>query len=117
MTITEAKDVNTVLRWAMAKAVGRKAQRPFGGGEITDAEATAAARRLTAKAEKTLSAGLRPEEVELVAVFRRPCCDHCNNGEGDPAAHDYTTDGPHDGPCEECAAEQARREHDAGTGD
>ena len=46
----------------------------------------------------------------------RPCCDHCNNGEGDPAGHDYTLDGPHDGPCEQCAAEKARREHDEGTG-
>lgn len=48
---------------------------------------------------------------------RRACCDHCNNGEGDPAGHDYSADGPHDGPCGECAAEKARREHDAGTGD
>lgn len=46
----------------------------------------------------------------------RPCCDHCNNGEGDPAGHDYTLNGPHVGPCEECAAEKARREHDEGTG-
>lgn len=43
----------------------------------------------------------------------RPCCDHCNNREGDQDGHDYTLNGPHDGPCEECAAEQARREHDA----
>lgn len=47
---------------------------------------------------------------------RRACCDHCNNGEGDPAGHDYTLNGPHDGPCEECAAGKARREHDEGTG-
>lgn len=46
----------------------------------------------------------------------RPCCDHCNNLQGDPAGHDYTLSGHHAGPCEQCAAERARREHDEGTG-
>jgi hypothetical protein len=55
-------------------------------------------------------------EAEGRRPFRRPCCDHCNNGEGDPAGHDYTLNGPHDRPCEQCAAEKARREHDEGTG-
>ncbi len=49
-------------------------------------------------------------------AYRRACCDHCNNGEGDPSGHDYTLNGPHDGPCGECASEKARREHDEGTG-
>lgn len=48
---------------------------------------------------------------------RRPCCDHCNNREGDPDGHDYVPGGSvHDGPCGQCAAERARREHDEGTG-
>jgi len=64
MTITEAKDVNTVLRWAMATAMGRQPER-WPGHPISDADATTAAKRLAAKAEKTLMAGLRPEEVEL----------------------------------------------------
>jgi hypothetical protein len=51
----------------------------------------------------------------LTVPYRRPCCDHCNNSS--PEGHDYVSGGsPHDGPCEECAAEQARREHDEGTG-
>ena len=64
MTITEANDVNTVLRWAMATAMGRKPER-WPGHPVSDADATAAAKRLTAKAQKTLMAGLRPEQVEL----------------------------------------------------
>jgi hypothetical protein len=37
----------------------------------------------------------------------RECCDHCNNREGDPAGHGYVPGGSlHDGPCEQCAAEQ-----------
>lgn len=44
----------------------------------------------------------------------RACCDHCDNSE--PDGHGYTLGGPHDGPCERCAAERARREHDEGTG-
>lgn len=46
----------------------------------------------------------------------RACCDHCDNSTG-PDGHGYTLDGPHPGPCEECAHEKARRDHDAGTGD
>lgn len=50
-------------------------------------------------------------------TYRVKCCDHCNNLEGDPAGHDYVPGGSaHDGPCGECAAEKARREHDEGTG-
>jgi hypothetical protein len=32
----------------------------------------------------------------------RPCCDHCNNREGDPGGHDYGDESAHDGPCAEC---------------
>lgn len=50
-------------------------------------------------------------------LYLRPCCDHCNNGAGDPAGHDYVPgSSAHDGPCEQCASERARREHDDGTG-
>ncbi|MGH9056752.1 MAG: hypothetical protein ACRDYY_12980 [Acidimicrobiales bacterium] len=45
----------------------------------------------------------------------RACCDHCDNSEA--TGHGYTISGPHASRCEECAAERARREHDAGTGD
>jgi hypothetical protein len=64
MTITEASDVNTVLRWAMAAVMGRKPEH-WPGHPVSDADATAAAKRLTARAQKTLMAGLRPEQVEL----------------------------------------------------
>ena len=62
MTITEASDVNTVVLWAM----GRRA-RYQGGLPLTAEEVTAAARRLIARAEKTLMAGLRPDEVTIHA--------------------------------------------------
>lgn len=42
--------------------------------------------------------------------YRRPCCDHCNNLAGDPDGHDYGDETAHDGPCEQCADEQAREE-------
>lgn len=60
MTITEANDVNTLVH----RLMGHRVPWP-GGPEITDANVTAAARRLTAKAHKALSAGLRPEDVEI----------------------------------------------------
>jgi hypothetical protein len=55
------------------------------------------------------------EERQAVSGCCRPCCDHCNNREGDPAGHGYVPGGSvHVGPCGECAAEQARREAGAG---
>jgi hypothetical protein len=58
VTITEANDINTVLYWAMGQ------MRPY-DEHPSDAEATEAARRLAARANKTLMAGLRPDEVAL----------------------------------------------------
>lgn len=64
-----------------------------------------------------LAAGLTDATGDAAApAHMRACCDHCNNREGDPAGHDYTLNGPHDGRCEECAHQRARAEHDAGTG-
>jgi hypothetical protein len=60
MPISDANDLNTVLLWAM----GRRVRYP-GGPPVTDEDATAAARRLAAKAQKALMAGLYPEQVEL----------------------------------------------------
>ena len=60
MTITEANDVNTIV----SRLMGHRVPWP-GGPEITDADVTAAAKRLTAKAYKALSAGLRPDDVEI----------------------------------------------------
>lgn len=59
-TITESQDINTILHWAM----GRRVRYP-GGPVITQDDATAAAKRLAARAYKALSAGLRPEDVDL----------------------------------------------------
>lgn len=62
MTITEAKDVNTVVLWTM----GRRVRYP-GGLPLTAEEVTDAARRLITRAQKTLMAGLSPDEVEIRA--------------------------------------------------
>lgn len=67
MTITEANDINTVLHWAM----GHREAWP-GGPRITAQDATAAARRLTARAQKTLLAGLGPADVTLAAPALLP---------------------------------------------
>lgn len=58
MTITDARDVNTVLLWVMGKS-RLYHEHP------SDAEATEAARRLAGKAHKTLLAGLKPDDVVL----------------------------------------------------
>jgi hypothetical protein len=58
VTITEANDINTVLRWAMSKP------RPH-HGHPSDGEAMESARRLAARANKTLQAGLKPEDIAL----------------------------------------------------
>jgi hypothetical protein len=58
VTNAEANAVNTLLRWAMSQ------NRPY-HGPVSDVEATEAAQHLAAKAYKTLSAGLRPDEVTL----------------------------------------------------
>ena len=58
MTRREAADLNTVLLWAADR------NAPY-GAKVTDVVATLAARRLTARARKTLGTGLRPEQVEL----------------------------------------------------
>lgn len=60
MPVGDASAVNTLVLWAM----GRKAHWP-GGPEVTAAGADQAAKRLAAKAYKTLSAGLLPDEVDL----------------------------------------------------
>lgn len=53
--------------------------------------------------------------VASAMQYWRKCCDHCNNSSTE--GHDYVPGAsPHDGPCEQCAAERARREHDEGTG-
>jgi len=56
--ITDATDINTLLDYILGRT------RPHGGAVTTD-EATAAARRLAAKANKALSAGLTPDDVDL----------------------------------------------------
>ena len=61
MNTREANDVNVVLHWAMGHVVTRP-----GGELVTDEWATAAAKRLAAGAEKTLMAGLGPDDVQLV---------------------------------------------------
>lgn len=58
MPIGDSADINTVLQWAMGKDMP---YTEFPAGQ----EATDAARRLITKANKALSAGLRPEEVTL----------------------------------------------------
>lgn len=51
--------------------------------------------------------------VAAIVARQRPCCDHCDNIlAGDPAGHDYDPGGTgngHNGPCGECAAEEAKR--------
>lgn len=59
MNIGEARDINTVLLWAMRK------HRHATNTLVTDEEATEAARRLAHKALKTLMAGLNPYDVTL----------------------------------------------------
>ena len=60
MTRREAADFNTVLLWA--------ADRPAPhGAKVTDGVATAAARRLAARATTMLEVGLRPDQVDLTA--------------------------------------------------
>lgn len=56
--ITDATDINTLLDWAMGRT------RPYGGAVTAD-EATAAGKRLAAKANRALSAGLTPDDVDL----------------------------------------------------
>jgi hypothetical protein len=56
--ITDATDINTLLDFMMGRT------RPYGGAVTAD-EATAAARRLVAKANRALSAGLTPGDVNL----------------------------------------------------
>jgi hypothetical protein len=56
--IGEATDINTLLNYMMART------RP-GCGPVTADQATAAARRLAGKANKALSAGLTPGDVDL----------------------------------------------------
>ena len=85
--ITDATDINTVLRWAM----GHRTSWP-GAPAITDENATDAAKRLTAKAYKSLSAGLRPEQVtlkrrppeDLTAALIEPACRVCGCTENEP---------------------------------
>jgi hypothetical protein len=60
MPVGDATAVNTLILWAM----GRKAHWA-GGPEVTAAEAGKAAKQLAAKAYKTLSAGLLPDEADL----------------------------------------------------
>ena len=50
------------------------------------------------------------------AGYSRPCCDHCNNLEGDPDGHDYGNETVHDGPCAACAEEAAWAAEVAGHG-
>jgi hypothetical protein len=59
LSVSEAAAVNTVVRWAMCRPRGQ------GGELVSDADATTAARLLVTKAQKTLMAGLRPDDVEL----------------------------------------------------
>ena len=56
--IGAATDINTLLDYFMGRT------RP-GCGPVTAEEATAAARRLAGKANKALSAGLTPDDVDL----------------------------------------------------
>ncbi|MBF6558512.1 MAG: hypothetical protein IVW52_20675 [Acidimicrobiales bacterium] len=56
MTGGEAMDLNTVLKYLLA-------YEPHGLAVPTRDEALAAAERLTRKANKTLMAGLRPDQV------------------------------------------------------
>jgi hypothetical protein len=85
MPITDASDVNTVLDWAMGRTV-----RYPGGPPVTDEDATAAARRLAAKAHKALMAGLRPEQVQLTrgaseaSLAGEPACRVCGCTENEP---------------------------------
>lgn len=80
------------------------------GPEVRDAFA-----RVYFQADTEAKAWAEANPPEPVCL--RPCCDHCNNGAGDPAGHDYVPgSSAHDGPCEQCASERARREHDDGTG-
>jgi hypothetical protein len=57
MPVEDATAVNTLVSWAMGR-------RP-GGLRITAAQADRAAKQLVAKAHKTLSAGLLPDEADL----------------------------------------------------
>jgi hypothetical protein len=60
ISIPDATAINTLLNYIMGRA------RPHGGA-ITAGEATNAARRLAAKANNTLSAGLTPDDVDLTS--------------------------------------------------
>ena len=55
VTVRDATDLDTLLHWMTG--------RPRLSGPVTAEEATAAARRLTAAARKTLMAGLTPAEI------------------------------------------------------
>ncbi len=85
MPISDANDVNTVLRWSMGHST-----RHRGGPLLTDEEATAAAQRIVAKAHKALSAGLRPDQVQLTRVVSEaslagdPACRVCGCTENTP---------------------------------
>lgn len=46
--------------------------------------------------------GPRPGSEDR-ASLPRPCCDHCNNLEGDPDGHDFGDASAHEGPCAGCA--------------
>ena len=60
--IGDATDINTLLGYFMGRT------RP-GCGPVTAEEATAAARRLAGKANKALSAGLTPDDVDLTRLL------------------------------------------------
>jgi hypothetical protein len=54
-----------------------------------------------------MSVAHRSELLRQLFGGGRPCCDHCNNREGDPDGHDYGDESAHDGPCADClTAEQ-----------
>ena len=80
--ITHANDINTVLDWAMDRPA--RTGRP----PVSDEDATVAAKRLAGKAHKALSAGLRPEQVELARVpipgDLEPACRVCGCTESAP---------------------------------
>jgi hypothetical protein len=58
MPVSDSNDVNTLVQWALGCP----------DKQLTDQAATAAARRLLAKAYKSLYAGLLPDRVRLSAA-------------------------------------------------
>jgi hypothetical protein len=65
MPVSDASNLNTVIEWAMGRKITIHTDVRGGGSLITDQVATEAARRLIAKAYKSLMAGLPPERVRL----------------------------------------------------